>query len=152
MLRNQTVLIATLIFFLLLGGSGLILFFVFDSDLFLKYWGLGKDQWLDFHMISASIVLVLTIYHIGSRWFWFERFIFSKERNSVSTAIRQRQLINSLALLLFIVSVLSGFLSWIMAGECLICLEIHKINGLFLFFYFGVSYYNSSKRFFLNNK
>lgn len=118
--------------FFLLGGSGLILFFSFNEDVFIKVIGFNKAEWLSYHMILAIINVILISYHVGSRWTWIEKYILEFDKIKASPDIRKRQISNSAMILIFSVSLLSGFLSWIMSGECSICLEIHKYTGFFL--------------------
>lgn len=131
MTGKKSILYLTLICFLLLGFSGLVLFFSFDEDVFRKIIGFNKTSWLNFHLFTAIITVLFIAYHVGSRWSWVEKYLIEYNKRKVSPGIKQRQYSNFSMMLFFTISLCSGFLSWIMSGECPICLEVHKISGLF---------------------
>jgi hypothetical protein len=120
----------------LLGISGASLFFAFEEDVFKNILGFNKSQWLDFHMITAIVTVLLVSYHIGSKWAWIEKYILDYDKNPATKTIKIKQLSNFSFLVVFILSLSTGFLSWIMSGECPICLDIHQILGLFMWLAF----------------
>lgn len=130
MTRKTFLLIITLLCFLFLGGSGLLLYFAFDGDVFRKFLGLNKAEWLNYHMIAAVFNVLLISYHVGSRWSWVEHYILAFQKTKVSSDIRKRQFSNLSMMVVFSISLLSAFLAYLMSGECDVCLEIHKNTGL----------------------
>ncbi len=133
---ERLLLFATLFGFILLGISGLILFFAFNEDVFLKVLGLNKKQWIDKHLIAAVSMVILISYHVGSRWNWVEKYLLESKGVKWSKEINKRRLSNAAMMLVFGLSMASGFLSWILSGECSVCLQIHEFNGLLLWLVF----------------
>lgn len=133
---KKVILFITLFSFFILGISGLLLFFSFNEDVFRKVLGLNKSDWLSFHMIFAVINVILISYHVGSRWRWVEKYILDFNRNRANSAIKKRQISNFLMMMIFSLSLMSGFLAWILSGECNICLIVHKYTGFALWLAF----------------
>lgn len=127
---NKSILWLTLVSFLLLGTSGLILFFSFEEDVFRKVLGFNKSKWIDFHMMIAVLNILLIAYHVGSRWRWVEKYIIEFGQHKTNQSIQKKQISNALMILVFTISLFSGFLGWILSGECDFCLVIHKYTGL----------------------
>jgi len=127
---NKSILWLTLVSFLLLGTSGLILFFSFEEDVFRKILGFNKSKWIDIHMMIAVLNVLLIAYHVGSRWRWVEKYMLAFGQQKTDQIIKQKQISNALMMLVFTISLLSGFLGWILSGECDFCLVIHKYTGL----------------------
>lgn len=119
------------------GISGLIMFFAFTEDVFLKVLGFNKKEWLDQHLVAAVITVILVFYHVASRWSWVEKYLLESKGMKLSQEINKRRLSNAAMMFVFGLSVASGFLSWILSGECSVCLQIHKFNGLLLLLVFS---------------
>jgi len=134
---KKLLLFVTLFGFIFLGISGLILFFAFDEDVFQKVLGFNKKEWLDKHLITAVTMVILVFYHVGTRWSWVEKYLLESKGVKLSKEINKRRLSNSSMMLVFGLSVATGFLSWILSGECSVCLQIHKFNGLLLWLVFS---------------
>jgi cytochrome b subunit of formate dehydrogenase len=141
MKTKKLLLFVTFISFIILGISGLIMFFAFEEDVFLKVLGFNKKEWLDYHLVAAVLTVILVFYHVASRWSWVEKYILESKGAKLSKEINKRRFSNGAMMLVFGLSVASGFLSWILSGECSVCLQIHEFNGLLLWLVFGYHIY-----------
>lgn len=144
---NKIILYLTLLSFLLMGSTGLLLFYGFSDDVFNKIWGFNKSKWLDFHMIMAVITILLTSYHVIKRWPWIDKYIFRNGKSNPNKEIISRRRNNTWMMIMFSLTASSGFLAWIASGDCPLCLEFHPYSGITLWLVFLFHLYKH-RRFF----
>ncbi len=147
-MANKTlILLSTLIAFLVMAISGLVMFFIFQESSLNYFLGMKKAGWMNIHNISGIFAVVLIAYHVAMRWVWIEHVILRKKKMQLSKEMIGRRRNNTWFLLFFSLTFATGFLSWIMGGDCEYCLEIHDKLGVVLFLIFLVHFYKHRKSF-----
>jgi|GEM_PF-6918647 cytochrome b561 len=125
-------LLVNLISFLILGGSGLVMFFAFRDLVFHKTLGMNQQEWLSIHTMFASVTVVSVFYHVAERWHWVEQVILRKSKAKFSTEIVGRRRNNTWLIIIFTFTASTGFINWILDGDCAACVYIHNKLGIAL--------------------
>lgn len=125
-------LLFTLISFLIMAISGMVMFFFFQESSLNYVMGLKKNGWMNIHNIAAIITVLLVAYHVAMRWEWMENIVLRKKKVTLNRELIGRRRNNTWFLIAFSLSVSTGFFSWIMSGDCIYCLPIHDKAGLVL--------------------
>ncbi len=125
-------LLVNLISFLILGGSGLVMFFAFQDSVFHKTLGMNQQEWLSIHTMFASVTVVSIFYHVAERWHWVEQVILRKSKAPVTSEIKSKRRINTWLIIIFSLTATTGFINWILDGDCEACVYIHNKFGLVL--------------------
>lgn len=146
------ILLSTLVAFLVMAISGLVMFFMFQESSLNYFLGMKKAGWMNVHNISGVFAVILIAYHVAIRWVWIENVILRKKKMTLSKEMIGRRRNNTWFLLFFSLTFSTGFLSWIMGGDCEYCLEIHDKLGVVLFLIFLVHFYKHRKSFSRKNK
>lgn len=141
------ILFSTLIAFLVLSISGLVLFFMFQETSLNYFLGMKKVGWMNVHNIAGVFTVILIAYHVAMRWTWIENIILRKQKMTLSKEVIGRRRNNTWFLLFFSLTLSTGFLSWIMGGDCDYCLDIHDKLGLVLVLIFLMHFYKHRKSF-----
>jgi len=141
---KNLVLLLTFISFLMMASVGALMYFSFQDFSYHQVLGLNKNTWLNIHMMAAAITSIFIFYHVALRWDWIENIIFRKSKSKPSRAIIRKRRINSLMMFIFSLSFLTGFLNFLLEGECLICEEYHGLIGLIFIFIFILHMINHS--------
>lgn len=141
------ILLSTLVAFLVMAISGLVMFFMFQESSLNYFLGMKKAGWMNVHNISGVFAVILIAYHVAIRWVWIENVILRKKKMTLSKEMIGRRRNNTWFLLFFSLTFSTGFLSWIMGGDCEYCLEIHDKLGVVLFLIFLVHFYKHRKSF-----
>ena len=141
------ILFSTLIAFLVMAISGLIMFFMFQESSLNYFLGMKKAGWMNVHNIAGVFTVILIAYHVALRWEWIENVILRKKKMTLNKEMIGRRRNNTWFLLFFSLTFSTGFLSWIMSGDCEYCLEIHDKLGIVLFLIFLMHFYKHRKSF-----
>ena len=147
MMSNKTILFTTLIAFLVMAISGLVMFFMFQESSLNYFLGMKKAGWMNVHNIAGVFTVILIAYHVAMRWGWIENIILRKKKIKLSKEMIGRRRNNTWFLLFFSLSFSTGFLSWIMGSDCEYCLEIHDKLGVVLVLIFLVHFYKHRSSF-----
>lgn len=132
MKSKNLILLLTFLSFLIMAICGLLLFFVYQESAFIEVLGMKKNAWLNIHMIAATSTVILVFYHVALRWEWVENIILRKDKSKQDkVTVGKRRNIMWL-LIFFSLSFSTGFLNYILEGECLFCEEYHSWIGLVL--------------------
>lgn len=130
MQSKNLILLLTFFSFLLMAITGSLMFFIYQDSAFIEVLGMKKNGWLTIHMIAAATTSIFVFYHVAMRWEWIENVIFRKVKEKPTSAIRKKIIINSLMMIVYSLSLSTGFLNYLLEGECLICEEYHGTIGI----------------------
>jgi len=123
------------------------MFFMFQESSLNYFLGMRKAGWMNVHNIAGVFTIILIAYHVAMRWEWIDNVILRKKKMTLTKDMIGRRRNNTWFLVFFSLSFSTGFLSWIMGGDCEYCLEIHDKLGLILVLIFLMHFYKHRKTF-----
>ena len=132
MQNKNLILFFTFFSFLVLASTGLLMFITYQDSSYIEVLGMKKNSWLNIHMVAAAITAVFIFYHVAMRWTWIENIILRKDKAKPDKVTIGRRRNITWLLLFFSLSFSTGFLNFLLEGECLLCEEYHDKIGLVL--------------------
>lgn len=119
-----------------MAATGLTMFIAYQDSAFINVLGMKKNSWLNIHMIAATLTALFIFYHVAMRWEWVEKIILRKGNVKPSKTIIGKRRNNTWLMLFFSLSLSTGFLNYLLEGECPLCEEYHDKIGLILILIF----------------